>query len=251
MDKKRMISAALALPLLCSCTGGGRAVDTDTTVTAESAVADADTIAVAPSKSRIALRLDSLGYKNIAECDPTIAVDLMYTRPDNFTGRTLYTELREAYLHPLAMERLLEAQRLLRQEHPDYRLIVYDAARPMSVQAQMWAVVRGTAKERYVSNPAHGGGLHNYGLAVDISILDSLGRALPMGTKVDHLGREANITDEAALVAEGRITEGERQNRLLLRRVMKKAGFRPLPSEWWHFNYCSRDEAKRRFQPIP
>ena len=32
---------------------------------------------------------------------------------------------------------------------------------------------------------------------------------------------------------------------------MTEAGFRPLPSEWWHFNYCSRQEAKKRFKPIP
>lgn len=202
-------------------------------------------------KSRMAAYLDSLGYENIAERDSTIAIDLMYARPDNFVGRVLYRELREAYLHPLAMGCLLKAQRLLRERHPGYSLIVYDAARPMSVQQQMWDVVKGTSKSRYVSNPAHGGGLHNYGLAVDISIVDSLRRPLPMGTPVDHLGPAAHITNEAALVAKGRITAAERANRLLLRSVMKEAGFRPLPSEWWHFNYCSRPEARRRFKPIP
>jgi len=121
----------------------------------------------------------------------------------------------------------------------------------MSVQKKMWNVVKGTSKFKYVSNPNHGGGLHNYGLAVDISILDSLGNPLPMGTKVDHLGFEANITQENELVHTGKISENERQNRILLRTVMKKAGFRPLPSEWWHFNFCSRDEAKRKYKLIP
>ena len=72
-----------------------------------------------------------------------------------------------------------------------------------------------------------------------------------MGTAVDHLGSEAGITHEAALVEQGKITAQERANRQLLRIVMKEAGFRPLPSEWWHFNYCSRQEAKKRFKPIP
>ena len=146
-------------------------------------------VAEKPAKSRTAQCLDSLGYENIAERDTSIAIDLMYARADNFVGRVLYADLREAYLHPVAMECLLKAQRLLREKHPEYRLIVYDAARPMSVQQQMWDVVKGSSKSRYVSNPAHGGGLHNYGLAVDISIADSLGRPLPMGTAVDHLGR--------------------------------------------------------------
>ena len=67
---------------------------------------------------------------------------------------------------------------------------------------------------------SHGGGLHNYGLAVDISILDENGKPLPMGTKVDHLGIEAHITNERSLVQRGKITKQERENRLLLRRVM-------------------------------
>jgi zinc D-Ala-D-Ala dipeptidase len=96
-----------------------------------------------------------------------------------------------------------------------------------------------------------GGGLHNYGLAVDISIQDSLGQPLPMGTKVDHLGMEAHITDEIGLVHNGKMSETERQNRLLLRKVMKETGFRALPSEWWHFNFCSRDVAKQKYKLIP
>lgn len=74
----------------------------------------------------------------------------------------------------------------------------------MSVQQKMWNVVKGTSKYIYVSNPARGGGLHNYGLAVDISILDEAGNPLPMGTEVDHLGPEAHITNEAALVQSGK-----------------------------------------------
>ena len=132
-----------------------------------------------------------------------------------------------------------------------YSLIVYDAARPLSVQQKMWNVVKGTSKYIYVSNPSRGGGLHNYGLAVDISILDDKGTPLPMGTPVDHLGREAHITEEAVLVAQGKLTEQERENRLLLRQVMKEAGFHPLPSEWWHFNRVSRQTAKERYRVIP
>lgn len=204
-----------------------------------------------PQKSQMAQYMDSLGLINVAELDSNIVVKLMYTQADNFTGEVLYDELTEAYLHPDAAYALLEAQKALKQLHPSYSLIIYDAARPMSVQKKMWEMVKGTSKFRYVSNPNRGGGLHNYGLAVDISIQDSLGRPLPMGTKVDHLGIEAHITQENELVRMGKITEAERQNRILLRKVMKQAGFRALPSEWWHFNKCSRDEAKRKYKLIP
>lgn len=223
--------------------------------TYEATIPYADTLATpvhpAPVKSRTARYLDSMGFIHIAEADSSIAIDLMYTHADNFTGEVLYEDLKEAYLHPEAMKSLSEAQRFLKEQHPGYSLIVYDAARPMSVQQKMWNVVKGTSKYIYVSNPSRGGGLHNYGLAVDVSILDDKGVSLPMGTPVDHLGKEAHTTEEARLVAQGKITEQERKNRLLLRQIMKEAGFRPLPSEWWHFNRVSRQTAKERYRVIP
>lgn len=192
----------------------------------------------------------SIGLVDIQEKDSTIRVNLMYARPDNFTGEVLYKDLSRAYLHPDAASALLKAQKLLKERKSGYYLIIYDAARPMSVQQKMWNVVKGTNKSKYVANPAKGGGLHNYGLAVDISIVDSSGRPLPMGTIVDYLGKEAHITEEAELVRSGKITEAERQNRILLRTVMKRAGFRALPTEWWHFNFCSRETAKKNYKLI-
>lgn len=80
--------------------------------------------------------------------------------------------------------------------------------------------------------------------------MDSLGRALPMGTEVDHMGVESRITNEAGLVADGSISSKARENRILLRQAMKASGFQPLPSEWWHFNLCSRNEAMQKYQLI-
>lgn len=202
------------------------------------------------TKSQTALYLDSIGLVNISELDSTFIIRLMYATPENFTGQLLYDDLKEAYLHPDAAKALLQAHLQLKAEHPDYRLMIYDAARPMSVQRKMWDVVKGTSKYFYVSNPARGGGLHNYGLAVDISIVDSLGHPLSMGTEVDYMGATSHITNEAELVEEGKMTQQERENRILLRRIMKGAGFRALPSEWWHFNLCSRDEAKQKYKLI-
>jgi len=195
--------------------------------------------------------LDSLGMVNIVETDSTIAISLMYSRPDNFTGKVLYHELKEAYLHPKAARALLKAQRLLRKLHPDYKLIVYDAARPLSIQREMWNVVKGTSRNIYVSNPAHGGGLHNYGLAVDISIIGGNENPLDMGTPVDFMGKAAHITNEQELVHKNIITKQALIHRLLLRHVMRQAGFHPLPTEWWHFNYCSRKVARKYYKLIP
>ena len=191
--------------------------------------------------------LHDRGLVDISVLDSTIRVHLVYATLDNFMGETVYTGITRAWLHPDAAQKLVTAQRLLKKEHPDLTLVVYDAARPMSVQRKMWRLVRGTDKVNYVSNPSNGGGLHNYGMAVDVTILDPAGEPLPMGTPFDFFGEEAHTNNEEALLASGKITRKEFDNRRLLRRIMKSAGFRTIPYEWWHFNACSRAEARQSY----
>ena len=76
------------------------------------------------SKSQTAFYLDSIGLMNIAELDSTFIIRLMYATPNNFTGQLLYTDLKEAYLHPDAAKALLEAHLLLKAQYPSYRLII-------------------------------------------------------------------------------------------------------------------------------
>lgn len=196
--------------------------------------------------------LERRGYVDVAALGVGIEVRLMYAREDNFTGRVLYPEgvLERAWLHRDAAEALERAGRLLEELAPGVHLLVKDAGRPMSVQRAMYRAVAGSSKARYVANPARGGGLHNYGLAVDVTLADGNGNELPMGTEVDYLGAEANIDREEALVGRGVISETERQNRLLLRRVMCEAGFSTIRTEWWHFNLCSREVARRKYELI-
>ena len=190
------------------------------------------------------------GFVNVLKIDSTMSVELMYAKPDNFVGEKMYC-FSEAYLHPKAAKALKNANKLLKEINPGLHLRVYDAARPMSVQQKMWNKVKGTAQQNYVSNPANGGGLHNYGLAVDVTIADSKGDTLPMGTAIDALTYKSHIDREQELVRTGKITAEAAKNRLLLRRVMQKAGFRPLRSEWWHFNYTTRADARKNYKVIP
>ncbi len=190
------------------------------------------------------------GFVNVRSLDSTIQVSLMYARADNFTGKILYTDLHEAYLHPKAARALVRAQQILKEKHPELSLKVYDAARPMHIQQKMWNAVAGTPKNIYVSNPKNGGGLHNYGMAVDLTLCDEKGDTLPMGTHIDYLGRMAHTDIEADMEKKGRITPQARKNRELLRHVMRQAGFRPLRTEWWHFNFITRAEAKAHYQVI-
>ena len=207
--------------------------------------------AASAQKSVTAQSMERQGMVDVTTLDSTIHVSLMYARPDNFTGRILYADLREALLHPRAARALCEAQRLLKKRRPDLSLKIYDAARPMSVQAQMWQVVAGTPQQNYVSNPRNGGGLHNYGMAVDVTLCDAQsGDTLDMGTKVDHLGVESHIDRESELVSRHVISREALDHRLLLRSVMKEAGFTPLRTEWWHFNLISRAQARAQYKPV-
>jgi len=229
MKKQRLVSC-LACLLLLSCS--------------------VISVEAAQKESQTARKLAREGYVNIREVDPSIHVSLMYGRADNFCGVVLYDDLREAFLHPEAMAALKKAQAYLKQLRPELSLKIYDAARPMHIQQKMWNKVKNTSMKIYVSNPAHGGGLHNYGLAVDITLCDAKGDSLPMGTKIDHLGIAAHIDQESQLVAKGTISKRAQQNRQLLRQVMRYAGFKPLRTEWWHFNFKSRAEAKRLYKVI-
>lgn len=194
--------------------------------------------------SKTAVSIKQQGYVDVQDEDPTIKVSLMYSRPDNFTGKILYKDLKEAFLHPQAAKALAKAQKELKRLRPDLSLIVFDAARPMSIQQQMWDVVKGTSKNIYVSNPANGGGLHNYGFAVDVSICDEKGDTIPMGTLIDHMGKEAHPEYETSMLAKGKISKEAVNNRKLLRKVMSAGGFRVLKTEWWHFNLKTRAQVK-------
>ena len=206
--------------------------------------------AAAQRSGKTAESLEKQGFVDVRKLDKSIFVSLMYARADNFTGSVLYGDLREAYLHPQAAEALVKAQRRLKALRPDLSLKVYDAARPMTIQQRMWDKVKNTPKDFYVSNPAHGGGLHNYGLAVDITLCDLRGDSLPMGTRVDAMTPLSHIDREAELVAARRISRQAQLNRELLRSVMQFAGFRPLRTEWWHFNFRTRAQAKKYYRVI-
>ena len=202
-------------------------------------------------KSEMELGLEQLGLQNVAEEMPGIEVYMVYATPYNFMGRVLYTDLDEAYLVPEAMEKLKKANDILRKRRLDLHLVVYDAARPRTIQEQMWAVVENTDLEDFVANPnKRGGGPHNYGIAVDVTLVDCAGHPLPMGSEYDYFGDRARVDIEPQLFEKGEITYRELQNRKLLREIMTEAGWLTISSEWWHFNAMPLAEASQKLTVI-
>ena len=214
----------------------------------------ADTIKVSQSESpkytEMEQKLIDFGLVDIAEVDSTIGVFMVYATPDNFLGHVLYPDIHHAFAIPAMAEKLAKAQQRLKSIRPDLSLLIYDAARPLSVQREMWESVKGTPNVSFVANPAKGRGMHNYGAAVDITLMDSAGEPLPMGSKHDYFGPEARIDHEDSLLANGLITGQELDNRKLLRRVMTESGFITCISEWWHFNHIPSIRAKQELKII-
>ncbi len=252
----------LLAAMMCSCTSKAGKEDNNvqlkprvavepklkTTTSSKAVARTEENKKTVPGKT--ARSLAQQGYINVKDEDESIFVSLMYSRKDNFCGVVLYDDLREAYLYPSAAKALKKAQKYLKTLRPDLSIIVFDAARPMSIQQKMWNKVKNTSKNIYVSNPAHGGGMHNYGMAVDISLCRLDGDTIDMGTKVDYMGRAAHIDNESTLLSQHRISKEAYDNRRLLRKVMRHAGWMPLRTEWWHFNLCSRKTARRYYKVI-
>ena len=183
---------------------------------------------------------------DITHLNNRILVNLVYSTTDNFLQEDVYGDLNTCYLRKEAAEKLDRAQIILEDKKKGFRLIVYDGLRPRDVQYTMWRIIK---KEEYVANP-EAGSIHNFGAAVDCSIVDDQGNLLDMGTPFDHFGERAQPRYEKQLLEEGRLTEEQVRNRELLREVMKEAGFQEVESEWWHFDAFPPDEVKRRYKIV-
>ena len=192
------------------------------------------------------------GLVNIQEIDPDILVELKYSTTDNFVGKDVYGCITKCYLQKRPAEMLSNANDLLRRKNANYRLLVYDGGRPLSIQKILWnTLTQYPPKERakYVANPAEGS-IHNYGSAVDLTIATLDGTALDMGTKYDFFGELAYPVKEGYFLKKGKLTKQQIANRALLRNVMKAAGYMPIEYEWWHFNAMSRQTAKVTYRII-
>lgn len=192
------------------------------------------------------------GLIDIQTLDPDIKVELKYSGTDNYFKRNFYGSLKKAYFHVDVAKKLVKAQQKLKELHPGYSLVIYDAARPMYVQYEIWKSVEAPPGEKgkYASNPLNGGSLHNYGAAVDLNIIDSTGSETDMGCCFDYFGELAYPCKEDSLLAEGLLTTEQINNRKLLRSVMRYAGFFGIPTEWWHFNSCRRQTAMEIYKII-
>ena len=87
---------------------------------------------------------------------------------------------------------------------------------------------------------------HSTGGAVDLTLVDSLGEELDLGTTMNVDPEESEC---ACFTSAQNISETTKINRQILVGVMLKAGFVNYPTEWWHWSYGDRYWAYNSNQP--
>ena len=191
------------------------------------------------------------GLVNVQTVDSTIAVQLKYSTTDNFVRKDVYGDLENAYLQPEIAKKLAKASVSLQKAHPGYHLLIYDAARPNSVQYILWDALDVPLKQKpqYVANPKIGS-IHNFGCAVDLTVVNEKGVPLDMGTPYDFFGPLAYPRMESQMLAQGKLTKAQLANRQILRRAMTQIGFRQNTTEWWHYDGLSRANARAKYGMI-
>jgi D-alanyl-D-alanine dipeptidase len=78
---------------------------------------------------------------------------------------------------------------------------------------------------------------HVAGAAVDVTLADSSGRELDLGTPIDATPEQSG--GRCYFAADG-ISREARANRDLLARVLCREGLVNYPTEWWHYSYGDR-----------
>ncbi|NDE91200.1 MAG: D-alanyl-D-alanine dipeptidase [Alphaproteobacteria bacterium] len=153
-------------------------------------------------------------------------------------------------------QKLGMAQAALQQMKPGWRFKIFDAYRPVPVQAYMVAhsfyhiakeqglePLQLTASERdsvleqvyRIWSPPNTDPLtpppHSTGAAIDVTLVDAQGAEIDMGSPIDFNGDESNPdffkNKNARFHA----------NRMLLCDAMTSQGFVRHHTEWWHFSY--------------
>lgn len=176
----------------------------------------------------------------VAIAPPDFDVDVMlaYATNANLTGRPIYRNA-ECWLHREAAEKLDAAIALARPL--GLRLRLFDALRPVEAQWALWNV---NPDPEFLADPRRGSP-HSRGVAIDLTLLDSEGRELDMGTPFDAFTPKSHH-------ARTDIPVEAQRNRLLLMGLMTAAGWDFYRNEWWHYQlFNARDYPAIELAQLP
>ena len=190
---------------------------------------------------------DNSQFVVLTDVVPDVILEIRYYSTYNFVGERI-----DGYKAPLALctrnaaEALAVAADTLRKQ--GFRLKIFDAYRPQSAVDHFVRWARNpadTAMKRFFYPDmkknqimplsylaSHSG--HSRGSTFDLTLFDEVtGLDVDMGGPFDFFGPLSHPDFHG-------ITTTQFANRMILRKAMIFAGFRPLHTEWWHFTL--RDE---------
>ncbi|MCC5629047.1 D-alanyl-D-alanine dipeptidase [Nostoc sphaeroides CHAB 2801] len=170
-----------------------------------------------------------------------------------------YSDRSPYYLRKSVIENLLQAQNYLNLLHPNWRIQIFDAYRPIAVQQfmvdysfaqavqdrgltdaelspnqrqeiweavyEIWAV---PSLDEKTPPP------HSTGAAVDVTLVDDKRQIINMGSPIDEMSERSHPDYYANF--DHQQAQKYHTYRQLLGDVMLKAGFQRNPREWWHFS---------------
>jgi len=231
--------------------------DKNILITGQSLHVALSTIPISKVKSRFVSEIELIfigsGLVNISTLDSTIKVRLMYGTTNNFTKVNLYANFNQCFLPAITAQKLIVAQKYLKENFPNYSLLVLDATRPHHIQQIMWDTLDlpFNKKIKYLAHP-DSFSLHNFGAAIDLTVVDenNSNNELDMGTPFDFFGELAQPCLEKKMLALNKISLKQIINRSILRNAMTKAGFSSASTEWWHFNAMSKNCAVKTMKLI-
>lgn len=138
---------------------------------------------------------------------------------------------------------LIKAQKSLPQA---WKIVLKAGYRPLEVQLELLKVLKKISERshpewsegqhlgyarKYVADPSIVCPPHVTGGAVDIDVYDTAS-----GSFVD-MGCRPNTEGELATLHSKMLNPDQYHNRIVLLSAMLRAGFAPLSSEWWHYQY--------------
>lgn len=162
---------------------------------------------------------------------PGLLLDIKYATLENFTKQSLYPCGR-CFVRPPVYRNLLEVIDSIRRLN--LHLVLLDCYRPDEVQLRLW---QSYPDSTYLTPPGRAS-MHSRGLALDVTLADSLGQHLDMGTVFD----EFSPRSRSGYLG---LPQHILTNRQLLRQLMILADMHPINSEWWHYSYRQRSAFKK------
>ena len=186
------------------------------------------------------------GFVYVKSLIPDLIEDLRYFTTNNFMGvRADGYEANHAILSKEAATALSKAADELREK--GYVVKIYDAYRPQRAVDHFvrWSktddqrnkkdyypdLAKKSLFPQYIATKSG----HTKGSTIDMTICyKDTQKEVDMGGHFDYFGPPSHPTFTGKYPG-GEVTPQHKKNRLMLRELMIRHGFKPYNSEWWHF----------------